>query len=229
MTRTRSSGWCTNLRRSRRSMRLRPIRHPWPGVPRAEGARRSSCDPRGCNDAFTGQRFASAFPAESRCGEIIELEFRPVTCWIFKLPEPGRQHRRIRKTTRNKLGPNSSCRSSASFFEGLCGCNIVERAELLLSKDHGVTRQFRRIDPIRSSQVHFARTSSRNRAIPAPSAWLGVWQRRYALAICDRAGASQLWAHRQAGPKSVRKRRGRPGVAPRRREFCRNLPDINRL
>ena len=168
MTRTRSSGWCTNLRRSRRSMRLRPIRHPWPGVPRAEGARRSSCDPRGCNDAFTGQRFASAFPAESRCGEIIELEFRPVTCWIFKLPEPGRQHRRIRKTTRNKLGPNSSCRSSASFFEGLCGCNIVERAELLLSKDHGVTRQFRRIDPIRSSQVHFARDIEPKSGDPGP-------------------------------------------------------------
>src|SRR6516165_12789045 len=33
-----------------------------------------SCDPRGCNDAFAGRRSASAFPAEPRCGEIIELE-----------------------------------------------------------------------------------------------------------------------------------------------------------
>jgi hypothetical protein len=46
------------------------------------------------------------------------------------------------------------------FLRGPCGCNIVGESGVALSKDHGVIRQFRRIDPIRSSQVHFARASS---------------------------------------------------------------------
>lgn len=116
---------------------------------------------------------------------------------------------------------------AARLSSGACAAVILlERAELLLFKDHGVTRQFRRIDPIRSSQVHFARASSRHRAIPAPSAWPAVWQRRYALATCDRAGASQLWAHRPSLPK-IRPQAPR---SPRRSATrSRNLPDINGL